>query len=85
MQEAEILLIMSNFSFSDSVYKRLIVQTCKKKKGLFGKELTNDKLNLALITLSVSGRVVNTVEKRIMLITSIFSFFHNVFNLFQGS
>ena len=30
---------MSNFSFSHSVFKRLVLQTCKNK-GLFGKELT---------------------------------------------
>ena len=32
------LLIMSNFSFSYSVFKRLLLQTCKKK-GLYGKGL----------------------------------------------
>ena len=33
------MLITSNFSFSHSVFKRLVLQTCKKK-GLFGKGLT---------------------------------------------
>ena len=32
------LLIMSNFSFSHSVFKRLVLQT-RKHKGLFGKGL----------------------------------------------
>ena len=32
------LLVMSNFSFSHSVFKRLVVQT-HKNKGLFGKGL----------------------------------------------
>ena len=32
------LLITSNFSFSYSVFKRLLLQTCKKK-GLYGKGL----------------------------------------------
>ena len=36
--EKEKLLIMSNFSFSHSVFKRLILQTCKNQ-GLFGKGL----------------------------------------------
>ena len=32
------MLVMSNFSFSYSVCKRLVLQT-RKKNGLFGKEL----------------------------------------------
>ena len=39
-QEKEKLLIMSNFSFSNSVFKRLILQTCKNKH-LFVKGLTH--------------------------------------------
>ena len=35
----EKLLVMSNFSFSPSVFKRLVLQTCKNQ-GLFGKGLT---------------------------------------------
>ena len=45
MWEKEKLLITSNFSFSHSVFKRLILQT-RKNQGLFGKGLTllpNDK------------------------------------------
>ena len=43
--EKEKLLVTSNFSFSHSVFKRLVLQTCKNQ-GLFGKGLTqpNDKL-----------------------------------------
>ena len=36
--EKEKLLVMSNFCFSHSVFKRLILQT-GKNKGLFGKGL----------------------------------------------
>ena len=36
--EKEKLLITSNFSFSHGVFKRLVLQTCKKQ-GLFGKGL----------------------------------------------
>ena len=38
--EKEKLLIMSNFSFSHSVFKRLVLQT-RKNQGLFGKRLTH--------------------------------------------
>ena len=44
----EKLLVTSNFSFSHSVFKRLIMQT-REKQGLFGKGLTNksaDKLTI---------------------------------------
>ena len=34
----EKLVVMSNFSFSRSVFKRLVMQTCKNQ-GLFGKGL----------------------------------------------
>ena len=37
--EKEKLLVMSNFSFSHSVFKRLVLQT-RKNQGLFGKGLT---------------------------------------------
>ena len=39
MWEKEKLLVMSNFSFSRIVFKRLVLQT-RKNQGLFGKELT---------------------------------------------
>ena len=37
--EKEKLLVTSNFSFSHSVFKRLVQKT-RKKQGLFGKGLT---------------------------------------------
>ena len=37
--EKEKLLVMSNVSFSHSVFKRLLLKT-RKNKGLFGKGLT---------------------------------------------
>ena len=37
--EKEKLLVMSNFSFSHNVFKRLVLQTCKNQ-GLFGKGLS---------------------------------------------
>ena len=40
MWEKEKLLITSNFSFSHSVFKRLVLQT-RKNQGLFGKGLTD--------------------------------------------
>ena len=39
MWEKEKLLVTSNFSFSHSVFKRLVLQT-RKNQGLFGKGLT---------------------------------------------
>ena len=39
--EKEKLLVTSNFSFSHSVFKRLLLQT-RKDQGLFWKGLTND-------------------------------------------
>ena len=38
MCEEEKLLVMSNFSFSHSVFKRLLLQKCESK-SLFGKQL----------------------------------------------
>ena len=49
--EKEKLLIMSNFSFSHSVFKRLVLHT-RKNQGLFGKGLTkaiDDTLNLSSV------------------------------------
>ena len=37
--DMEKLLVTSNFSFSHSVFKRYVLQTCKNQ-GLFGKGLT---------------------------------------------
>ena len=43
----EKLLVTSNFSFSHSVFKRLILQTCKNQ-GLFGKVLTFFRTSLII-------------------------------------
>ena len=40
--EKEKLLVMSNFSFSHRVFKRLILQTCENQ-GLFGKGINPDE------------------------------------------
>ena len=42
--EKEKLLFMSNFSFSDSVFKRLVLET-RKNPGLFGKGLKHSLEN----------------------------------------
>ena len=41
--EKEKLIVMSNFSFSHSVFKRLVLQT-RENQGLFGKGLNRTKL-----------------------------------------
>ena len=43
--EKEKLLVMSNFSFSHSVFKRLVLQT-RKNQGLFGKGLSTAVQNI---------------------------------------
>ena len=61
--EKEKLLVTSNFFFSHSVFKRLVLQT-RENQGLFGKGLR---------------RVENILGKENMLVTSMFSFSNNVF------
>ena len=54
--EKENLLVTSNFSFSHSVFKRLVVQTCKNQ-GLFG--------NMAIImTLSIGNGAVLKISSQ---------------------
>ena len=76
--EKEKLLVTSNFSFSNSVFKRLILQT-RKNQGLFGKELTlyqttkfwtspsrktvDNKINVTYKMNLVMGRLENSVGK----------------------
>ena len=43
LREKEKLLIMSNFSFSQSVFKTLVQQT-SENHGLFGKGLTKSQI-----------------------------------------
>ena len=47
----QFLLVTSNFSFSHSVFKRLVLQTCKNQ-GLFGKGLIQIMLNCSVNMLS---------------------------------
>ena len=86
-------LIMSNFSFSHSVFKRLVSQGLQKA-SLSGNGLrvqTMDmkmnvyplKHNVALSCPSERRLLKSYWEKKKILITSIFSFSHNVFNLIQ--
>ena len=61
----EKLLVTSNFSFSNSVFKRLELQT-RKNQGLFGKGLrafTYDRINLSEKLKFVLGRVENREGK----------------------
>ena len=45
LREKEKLLVTSNFSFSHSVFKRLVLQT-SRNQGLFGKGLMNKNFSL---------------------------------------
>ena len=63
--EKEKLLVTSNFSFSHSVFKRLVLQT-RKNQGLFGKGLryfADDNVNVSKMIDSVIHRVENIVGK----------------------
>ena len=60
LQEKEKLLIMSNFSFSQSVFKRLILQT-HKHLGLFEKGLTESHDSVYMIS-ELHGSVDNLSE-----------------------
>ena len=55
MWEKEKLLVTSNFSFSHSVFKRLVLQT-RKNQGLFGKGLNNLNGQVHLMVQSVTGQ-----------------------------
>ena len=52
----EKLLVISNFSFIESVFKKHILQTCKNKV-LFGKGLMHLQKVLAQVSLSMLGRL----------------------------
>ena len=63
--EKEKLLVMSNFSFSHSVFKRLLLQR-RKNQGLFGKgskAFADDKIKVTDELKFVLGRVENIVGK----------------------
>ena len=51
LREKEKLLVTSNFSFSHSVFIRLVLQT-RKNQGLFGKGLSKSVIILYILTLS---------------------------------
>ena len=76
----EKLLVMSNFSFSHSVFKTP-VQQIHKNQGLFGKGL-----NLAQVIVFSYEKEENIVEKKKILFTNMFRFSTNVFKklLTQG-
>ena len=67
----EKLLDMNNFSFTDSVFKRLVLQTFENK-DLFGKELHVWRTSV----------LKTQWEKEKLIVTSNFSFSHSVFYLF---
>ena len=73
----EKLLIMSNFCFSHSVFKRLVLQT-RKNQGLFGKGLTHYSIDTHLDA-SIRQLLKTLWEKEKLLVTSNFSFSNNVF------
>ena len=64
MWEKEKLLITSNFSFSHSVFKRLVRQT-RKNQGFFGKELRGKKLLVFTILLKKANQVQMPKRKHI--------------------
>ena len=67
--EKEKLLVTSNFSFSPSVFKRLVLQT-RKNQGLFGKGLIFPcfmfKNFTIIIHVSHADRITRTTEKILM-------------------
>ena len=78
MWEKEKLLIMSNFSFSNSVFKRLLLQT-RKNQGLFGKGLTLDHTIPTLNDPEEESFRKTTVEQEENEVTSISFFSYSVF------
>ena len=58
-REKEKLLVMSNFSFSHSVFKRLLMQTLQNQ-GLFGKEVRRLPLELLSVTYQYCWNNLNT-------------------------
>ena len=55
----EKLLVTSNFSFSHSVFKRLVLQT-RKNQGLFGKGLTWDIVSLRMTSTPWHGDILRS-------------------------
>ena len=65
---------MSNFSFSHSVFKRLILQT-RKNQGLFGKGLTQQIVYPVIMVNKISGN-----DKYVQLLENGFKDFQ-IFNI----
>ena len=61
LREKEKLLVTSNFSFSHSVFKRLVLQTCKNQ-GLFGKGLNSVSSTLWLLGVT-QGAFATSVDQ----------------------
>ena len=71
--EKEKLLVTSNFSFSQSVFKRLVLQT-HKNQGLFGKGLNIAKMMIFLFDRAENtmGKEVNTGNQHFLLFPQCF-------------
>ena len=55
MWEKEKLLVTSNFSFSHSVFKRLVLQTCKNQQSFFGERVKCVKISVAIFSTAEGG------------------------------
>ena len=64
LREKEKLLIMSNFSFSHSVFKKLVLQT-RKNQGLFGKGLMHKSFTEIL---DLRGKLVVVVVEDVVVV-----------------
>ena len=71
LRQKEKLLIMSNFSFFHSVFKRLVLQT-HKNKGLFGKRLI---LYCTITPLPRGRKLLKTLLKREKILVTRISVF----------
>ena len=84
--EKEKLLVMSNFSYSHSVFKRLVLQT-RKNQGLFGKGLT---LYHTIMTLqkkafeNIVGKGEKACNQHFLLSHNVIYSFHKKTSLFES-
>ena len=72
------LLVTSNFTFSHSVFKRLVLQT-RKNQGLFGKELTLSQTSPGFLRVCSASLLKTLWVKEKLLVMSNFSFSYCVF------
>ena len=78
----EILLVMSNFSFSHNVFKSCVLLMCQNEY-LWSKGLTLSQTSPGFYVSAVQLNLLKTLwEKEKLLVTSNFSFSHGVFYLF---